>query len=227
MVERGIKAVTLEVSSQGLEQNRVASIDFDTCIFTNLTHDHLDYHGTMENYYEAKKKLFTNLDKDKTAIINIDDPYGQRLLQECQARIVSYGINNQANYMAKNIQILSDRTVFTLQCYQDEYRVESNLVAMFNLYNLLAIIAACHQNGMTMEDIIQSVRHIQQVDGRMELIKEGQHFSCIVDYAHTPDGFEKYSNSQKPLRRKGRRSFRYSGQPVNEIRKNDRSWIDQ
>ncbi len=205
MVERGIKAVTLEVSSQGLEQNRVASIDFDTCIFTNLTHDHLDYHGTMENYYDAKKKLFTNLSKDKTAIINIDDPYGQRLLQECEAHIVSYGINNQANYMAKNIQILADRTVFTLQCYQDEYRVESNLVAMFNLYNLLAIMAACHQNGMKMEDIIQSVRHIQQVDGRMELIEEGQHFSCIVDYAHTPDGFEKIFQFAKAITPKGKK----------------------
>jgi UDP-N-acetylmuramoyl-L-alanyl-D-glutamate--2,6-diaminopimelate ligase len=205
MVESGMEAVTLEVSSQGLEQSRVNSVNFNTAIFTNLTHDHLDYHGTMENYFLAKSKLFHLIGSDKTAIINIDDPYGKRLAQTCEANVVSYGINSPAVYMAKNIQILFDKTIFNLHCYDEVYPVETNMVALFNVYNLLAVIAACHENGMKIEDILAHVQHIDPVDGRMERIIEGQNFNVIVDYAHTPDGFEKIFKFADDITPKGKR----------------------
>ncbi len=205
MVDAGMKAVTLEVSSQGLEQARVNSVDFNTAIFTNLTHDHLDYHGTMENYFLAKSRLFNLIGSDKTAIINIDDPYGKRLAQTCLAKVVSYGIQNQAVYMAKNIQILFDKTTFDLHCYDEVYAVETNMVALFNVYNLLAVIAACHENGMTIERILEYVKSIDPVDGRMERIESGQPFNVIVDYAHTPDGFEKIFKFADDITPKGKR----------------------
>lgn len=205
MVDSGMKAVTLEVSSQGLEQARVNSVEFNTAIFTNLTHDHLDYHGTMENYFLAKSKLFNLIGSDKTAIINIDDPYGKRLAQTCQANVVSYGIANPAVYMAKNIQILVDKTIFNLHCYDEIYPVQTNMVALFNVYNLLAVIAACHENGMKIQDILAYIQNIEPVDGRMERIEEGQNFNCIVDYAHTPDGFEKIFKFADDITPKGKR----------------------
>ncbi len=205
MVEFGMQAVTLEVSSQGLEQARVNSVNFDIAIFTNLTHDHLDYHGTMENYFLAKSRLFNLIGNDKTAIINIDDPYGKRLAQNCQANVVTYGIAEDAVYMAKNIQILFDKTIFNLH-YDDEiYPVETNMVALFNVYNLLAVIAACHESGMKIEDIIAYAQTIDPVDGRMERIDQGQNFNVIVDYAHTPDGFEKIFKFADDITPKGKR----------------------
>ncbi|TFG83098.1 MAG: UDP-N-acetylmuramoyl-L-alanyl-D-glutamate--2,6-diaminopimelate ligase, partial [Erysipelotrichales bacterium] len=204
MAEHGMKAMTLEVSSQGLEQSRVNSVAFDTVIFTNLTHDHLDYHGTMENYFLAKSKLFYLVENDKTAIINVDDPYGKRLAQNCEANVVTYGISNAATYMAKNIQILFNKTIFELHCYEEVYLVETNMVALFNVYNLLAVIAACHESGMKIEDILTYVQHIDLVEGRMERIEEGQKFNCIVDYAHTPDGFEKIFKFASDITPKGK-----------------------
>jgi UDP-N-acetylmuramoyl-L-alanyl-D-glutamate--2,6-diaminopimelate ligase len=205
MVEHGMLAVTLEVSSQGLEQARVNAVDFDTAIFTNLTHDHLDYHGTMENYFMAKSRLFNLIGSDKTAIINIDDPYGKRLAQTCEAKVVTYGITNPATYMAKNIQVLFDRTIFDLTIRDEVFAVETNMVALFNVYNLLAVIAACRENGMAMDDILAYVQNIEPVDGRMERIEEGQNFNVIVDYAHTPDGFEKIFKFADDITPKGKR----------------------
>ncbi|MDR1795368.1 MAG: UDP-N-acetylmuramoyl-L-alanyl-D-glutamate--2,6-diaminopimelate ligase [Erysipelotrichaceae bacterium] len=191
MVKAGTTTLALEVSSHGLEQNRVGSVGFDTVIFTNLTHDHLDFHGTMENYFESKKKLFTMVGPNQTAIINVDDPYGVRLLHETRARVLTYGIEDEADYRASDIQLHPESTDFTLHTPVGRYHVTTNLVAMFNVYNLLAIIAALHQYGMELSDIIDKVAEVRQVDGRMEKIRCGQPFQVIVDYAHTPDGFEK------------------------------------
>ncbi len=190
MKTSGMKACALEVSSIGLEQHRVDAVDFDVAIFTNFTHDHLDYHGTMENYFEAKKVLFDNLNETQVAIYNVDDPRGNDIVKDCKARCFSYGVANEADYRAKHIQILSDRTIFTLEVMRKEYRIESNLIAMFNIYNLLAAIAALHQSGHELEDIIAAVPSIGQIDGRMEKVEEGQPFNILVDFAHTPDGLK-------------------------------------
>lgn len=199
MLEHEVTHLALEVSSQGLDQGRVDALRFKTAIFTNLTHDHLDYHGTMESYYLAKKHIFDLLDHDGSAIINIDDPYGNRLLKELSTKKISYGIEHPADYFAKQIEFRNNHTEFTLVFKKQEFKVKTNLLALFNIYNLLAVIAACHCRGMSLETIIPLLSTIPQIEGRMEMILEGQNFNCIIDYAHTPDGFEKIFTYAKTI----------------------------
>lgn len=191
MIDHSVKAVALEVSSQGLDQGRADALRFDVCIFTNLTHDHLDYHGDLENYYGAKKHLFDLTKETGCSILNLDDPYGKRLVQELKTPVFTYSINEEADYYAKDIVYSATDTQFILVALGNEYALKTNFVAAFNLSNLLAIIAACHQAHMPLEDILSHVSSLPPVEGRMTVIQEGQEFNCIVDYAHTPDGFEK------------------------------------
>lgn len=191
MRDAGIQACALEVSSHGLELGRVLSVDFDVAIFSNLTYDHLDFHGTVENYFEAKKKLFTQLKKDGVAILNMDDPYFTKLANACQARVVTYGIHHQAIYRADHIRIGMTGSAFTLLHDGKSYEIETNLVAMYNIYNLLGAVAGMCETGIKLEDIIPYLNTLTQIEGRMERIDEGQLFNVIVDFAHTPDGLEK------------------------------------
>ena len=215
MYEAGMKSVAMEVSSAGLDMHRCDSIDFDYAIYTNLTHDHLDLHGTMENYYEAKEKLFTLLKPNKTAIINIDDEYSDRFIQATKANVVTYGVDKEATYRATNIQLTVKSTKFTLVYDHVEYAVETNLVAKFNVYNLLASIAALHEYGVSIEDILTHVNNLPQVLGRMERIDEGQPFTVIVDYAHTPDGFIKIYEYAKSITDEGKRLITVFGSAGN------------
>lgn len=186
-----MKAVALEVSSHGLEQGRVNSVEFDVAVFTNLTHDHLDFHGTFENYLKAKKKLFQLVPETGVCVLNKDDDVYEEIKEGCRGRVVSYAIQKDADYRADNIELGIEGTKFTL-IYQDkEYPIQTNLVALHNVYNLLAAIAAMHEGGLELEKILNCLNDLKQVDGRLERIDEGQPFNVIVDYAHTPDGFDK------------------------------------
>ncbi len=187
----GCDAVSMEVSSHGLDQKRLDGISFDVAVFTNLTHEHLDYHGTMENYFEAKCRLFTGLKDDAVAIINIDDPYGVRLLDRSRGRIVTYALDKKADYQAINLQLGARKSRFLLKTKEGEFPVETNLVARFNISNLLAVIASLHETGYDLKEILPLCRAIPQVDGRIEVLSADQPFNVIIDYAHTPDGFEK------------------------------------
>ena len=191
MVCSGVRACALEVSSHGLEQHRVNSIDFDVVVFTNLTHDHLDFHGTFENYLNAKKKLFSMVSKDKVCVINCDDPAYLQIKEASNGKVVTYGIQNNATYRADDIELTIDGSKFNLIYEEKSYTVHTNLVALYNVYNLLAAIAAMHQGGLELEKILTHLNDLKQVDGRLEKINEGQPFNVIVDFAHTPDGFEK------------------------------------
>lgn len=191
MVDAGMKACALEVSSHGLELGRVQSVDFDVAIFTNLTYDHLDFHGTIDNYFASKQKLFLQLKESGVAVLNIDDPYYEKLKAVCKARVVTYGISNDADYRGDHIHIGTDGSVFTLYHHDEVYQVETNLVALYNIYNLLAAIAAMCESGIALSDLIPYISHLHQIEGRMERIDEGQPFTVIVDFAHTPDGLEK------------------------------------
>ncbi|MFV0380268.1 MAG: UDP-N-acetylmuramoyl-L-alanyl-D-glutamate--2,6-diaminopimelate ligase [Anaerorhabdus sp.] len=190
MVDANIKACTLEVSSIGLEQHRTDSVDFDVAIFTNLTHDHLDYHGTMENYFLSKKKFFDNLSSNALAVTNVDNDYGTTIVEDTEAIIKTYGIYNDADYMAKDIKVLKDKTVFKLVCKERTIDIETNLVAEFNIYNLLATIVALHWCDISLETIALEVKNMVQIEGRMERVNVGQPFNVLVDFAHTPDGIE-------------------------------------
>ena len=205
MVNAQIKACALEVSSIGIEQGRVDSIDFDVGIFTNLTHDHLDYHGNMENYFESKKRFFDNIKPTGVVITNVDDPYGMQIVNDANCKILTYGIDNKADYQATGFQIMKDRTIFTLKCFDKEFKVETNLVAQFNIYNLLAAIAALHTQSFSIESLLPYLANIKQIEGRMERIDCGQDFNVIVDFAHTPDGIIKVCEYATKITPKGKR----------------------
>ena len=211
MVACKMKACALEASSIGIEQGRVDSIDFDVAIFTNLTHDHLDYHGTMDNYFQAKKKLFDHLKESAVAIVNVDDPYGEKIVEDCKCNVITYGIDHKADYQITHYQLLKDRTIFTLRCNGREYELETNLVAKFNLYNLLGAIAAVNMRGIAITQLLDKIKTIKQIDGRVERIDKGQPFNIIVDFAHTPDGIEKLCQFGAAITPKGKRIIAVTG----------------
>lgn len=199
MVKAKVKAVALEVSSHGLEQNRVNGIEFDAAVFTNLTYDHLDYHGTFENYLNAKKKFFKMVHENCPCVINIDDEYANEFIEASAGRVVTYGVQNEADYRADNIQLGFNDTKFTLIYQNHSYQVQTNLITLYNVYNLLAVIAALHECGYALEDILVHLNTLQQVEGRCEIVSEGQPFNVIIDFAHTPDGFQKIFEYAKQI----------------------------
>lgn len=205
MVKAHVKSVIIETSSHGLAMGRVKGVSFDQGIFTNLTHDHLDYHGTMENYYTAKKRLFDDLKEDGAKIINIDDEYGARLAKETSGNVITYAIDKDATYRATKVQLNRDYSHYVLVHDGKEYSVKTNLVARFNVYNSLAIIASIHEMGYDFETFLPYLETVEPVDGRMEFINEGQNFVVLVDYAHTPDGFTKLYEYAKTITPKDKR----------------------
>lgn len=191
MVNRKVEAVALEVSSHGLEQGRVEGIDFDVAVFTNFTHDHLDFHGTMESYFAAKKRLFTELKPEAVSVLNIDDPRYEELYESTFGKVVSYGMDHPCDYLAKDLELSIHASKFTLVHQGQEYHVVTNVLAKYNIYNLLAAIAAVVESGKNLKDVLMHVNSIAQIEGRMEIIDVGQDFNVIVDFAHTPDGLHK------------------------------------
>ena len=199
MAEHGMEAVAMEVSSHGLSMGRVDSVDFDVAMFTNMTYDHLDYHKTMEAYFEAKQTLFKNMKPDGVAVLNVDDISFEELQKICPCKVVTYGVEKDCDYRAENVKLAPLGSEFTLVHDGTRYEIKTNLVALYNIYNLLGAIACMHQAGMAIEEMIPHLEHIAQVDGRMEIINEGQDFALIVDYAHTPDGFDKVFEYAKEI----------------------------
>ncbi|WP_335870519.1 UDP-N-acetylmuramoyl-L-alanyl-D-glutamate--2,6-diaminopimelate ligase [Bacillus sp. 2205SS5-2] len=193
--EQGTHAI-MEVSSHALVQGRVHGCDFDVAVFTNLSQDHLDYHGTMEEYRYAKGLLFSQLgnsystSRPKYAILNIDDPEAGFFYQSTAAHVLTYGIRNNADFMAKNIDMNQYGTTFTLQTPSEERNVTVPIVGEFNVYNLLAAIAAGYIEKIPLGKMVESMKSFSGVKGRFQLIQEGQDFMVIVDYAHTPAGLK-------------------------------------
>lgn len=190
MVTNGKEYAAIEVSSQGLDQHRTDFISFDYAIMTNLTHEHLDYHVTMENYLKAKATLFEQVKPDGISIINNDDENSADYLKQvAKGKIVTYGINNESDVMAKEVNLTPTHTQFTLSYFGEEYPITTNLVGEFNVYNLLAALAVAIDSGISIEVIQEVVQKLSQVEGRMEIIENDKGINVIVDYAHTPDGF--------------------------------------
>ena len=187
MVKAGCKYAVMEVSSFGLVQHRIGPTHFDMGIFTNLTQDHLDYHKTMENYYQAKKMMFDECDY---ALINTDDEYGRRIFSEISCKKERYGISSEADYYADAIKIKSDGTSFWY-CYNGKSQlVNMKMTGMFNVSNVTATISVCLKAGLPIEDILNAVSEYNGVKGRCEIIPTGRDFTVICDYAHTPDAVE-------------------------------------
>lgn len=187
MVKAGCKYAVMEVSSFGLVQHRIGPTHFDMGIFTNLTQDNLDYHKTMENYYQAKKMMFDECDY---ALINTDDEYGRRIFSEISCKKERYGISSEADYYADAIKIKSDGTSFWY-CYNGKSQlVNMKMTGMFNVSNVTAAISVCLKAGLPIEDILKAVSEYNGVKGRCEIIPTGRDFTVICDYAHTPDAVE-------------------------------------
>ncbi|MCK8823678.1 UDP-N-acetylmuramoyl-L-alanyl-D-glutamate--2,6-diaminopimelate ligase [Fuchsiella alkaliacetigena] len=192
MVEEGVTHVVMEVSSHALSLKRVNQIDFDIAIFTNITQDHLDFHDSLEEYLAAKRILFAELDDDeeKTAIINIDDPYAEDILKSSRPATLTYSIEKDANLKAREITISPTGVDFLAETANGELELDLNLTGLFNVYNTLAALGVGIALGIDSDDIKAGLEKVEGVAGRFEIINEGQDFGVIVDYAHTPDSLE-------------------------------------
>jgi UDP-N-acetylmuramoyl-L-alanyl-D-glutamate--2,6-diaminopimelate ligase len=195
MRDGGFKAAALEVSSHALIQQRVRGVEFDAAIFTNLTQDHLDYHGTMEEYFDAKCLFFTHLAaqnrKRGRAVINSDDRYGRRLLDRIGSLpLITYGQGSNCNFRASDIRYSAMGTTFRLDAKGRSYLVRTPLIGLFNVYNTLAAMAAVSSMGLELRRVIAAVATIPQVPGRMQRVPAQRNFQAYVDYAHTPDALE-------------------------------------
>ncbi|WP_349410410.1 UDP-N-acetylmuramoyl-L-alanyl-D-glutamate--2,6-diaminopimelate ligase [Pseudalkalibacillus sp. SCS-8] len=196
MVDEEVDGALMEVSSHALEMGRVRGCDFNIAVFTNLSQDHLDYHETMEQYLQAKSLLFSQLGNtydnknQKLAVLNADDPASTKLTRLTSAQIMTYGIENTSDVMAKNISITGKGTTFSLVTLEGCYDVEMKLIGKFSVYNVLAAVTAGIGAGLDEQKMIESVEQLEGVPGRFEVIDEGQPFTVIVDYAHTPDSLE-------------------------------------
>lgn len=194
MVEAGVENVAIEVSSHALELHRVDYCRFKVALFTNLTPEHLDFHPTMDEYFEAKYKLFEMLTKDGSAIVNVDDGYGVKLVERLNQNHINfytYALNQEADFQAMDVKMSTAGTTFNLLCPEGPFEIQTPLLGTFNVYNALGAMAAAYSAGMSMKLIQSLMATLSPVDGRMEIINEGQDFTVIVDYAHTPDGVEK------------------------------------
>lgn len=188
MVKRGCEYCIMEVSSQALSQGRVDGLSFDCAVFTNLTQDHLDYHGTFENYAKAKKKLFSMCRK---GIINIDDEKGLYMTHGEKCQSVTYSLlKDSADYTAKNIVQKSNGTEYEIIHKNKSIKAEVGIPGLFSVYNSLAAIACVSQEGIPLEKAVQSLKDSKGVKGRAEVVPTNRDFTVIIDYAHTPDSLE-------------------------------------
>ena len=206
MVSAGCSHVVTEVSSHALAQKRVDYTGFSVAVFTNLTRDHLDFHITMEEYFRAKERLFKELLlKDGTSVINFDDPYGRRLISELKTsqqgaanirdsktgNVITYGIETGADIVAVNIKNSFDGLMFDINFNGRTYNVQSPLIGIYNVYNILSAIGAAVNLNVPWDMIISGIKNMGSVKGRFQKVDLGQNFLCIVDYAHTEDALER------------------------------------
>jgi UDP-N-acetylmuramoyl-L-alanyl-D-glutamate--2,6-diaminopimelate ligase len=198
MAEQSTDFCVMEATSQGLHMGRVIGCHFRTAVFTNLTLDHLDYHGSMDNYLAAKGLLFSRLGNAASsdpatrqfAVLNADDAASGTLRGLTAAYAITYGIDRPADVTASNIRLTAKGTTFDLHSFAGDTKIELQMVGRFNVYNALAAIAAALAEQISLETIRQGLAGLHGVPGRMEVVDEGQPFLVLVDYAHTPDGLE-------------------------------------
>lgn len=203
MVDAGCTHAVVETTSHALEQNRVHGLYYDTVVFTNLTHEHLDYHKTMEAYGAAKAKLFQN--RPRVMVVNGEDNFSQELLKYPAGRKYTFGINDQAqirttfDVAAKHLKSSDKGTTFDLTTPLGESEITTPLIGRFTISNIVASVAVAMEHGVTLSDIKQSLAHLKPVEGRLEPVECGQPFQIIVDFAHTPDALQQVYSSLRPM----------------------------
>jgi UDP-N-acetylmuramoyl-L-alanyl-D-glutamate--2,6-diaminopimelate ligase len=205
----GCQDCVMEVSSHALDQGRVQSIEFDVAVFTNLTQDHLDYHKTMEDYAKAKAQLFSSLKNQgekpsvKTAVVNVDSAYFTQMTANCEAHLLTYGIQKPADLTASSITLSASGITFNLNYLGQSYRLTSALIGRFNVYNLLAAIAVGIARGYSIEKIIPVMSSFSNVPGRLERVPNEKGLNVFVDYAHTDDALSNVLSTLQEIK-KGR-----------------------
>lgn len=198
MVDVGSDYVIMEVSSHALDLGRVKGVDYNIAVFTNLTQDHLDYHHTMDQYRNAKGLFFSQLGnsyekerkENKYAILNGDDVASEYYKRVTASQVITYGIDNEADVNGTDIVISANGTSFTLSSFMGSIKINLKMIGKFSVYNALAAATVAIVEGVSLESIKKSLESIDGVDGRFEAVNEGQEFTVIVDYAHTPDSLE-------------------------------------
>lgn len=198
MVERGCEYVFMEVSSHALDQSRVVGVNFIGGIFTNLTHDHLDYHKNFENYFGAKKKFFKMLSGQAFALSNTDDEYGEKMLENIKARQFSYGFKETVD-KSTDVGRLGKLDFSGLELDINGEKVKTKLLGKFNAYNLLAVWSACNLLGFDAEKVKKIIENIEPPRGRFEHFLSKTGVLVVVDYAHSPDALEKILLAIKDL----------------------------
>lgn len=194
---QGAQAVTMEVSSHGLDQGRVNGVKFDVAVFTNLSRDHLDYHNDMQSYAAAKKKLFAWPDL-QAAVINADDDFGATWVSELRGnalKVLSYGLESGADVRGSDLQLNHDGLAMHVETPYGSALLKSSVIGRFNAYNLLAVLATLLVSGVTLDVSVAVISKINPVEGRMQRFGQATQPMVVVDYAHTPDALEKVLNT--------------------------------
>ena len=186
-------------SSHALAQHRVWGVPYEIAVFTNLTHDHLEYHGTFENYREAKRQLFKIANKHglRFGVVNADDP-NAKVFKDSVKNATTYGIR-KGDIKAENIKLTNRGSTYTARVGDETYAMRVAIPGEFNISNSLAALAVGRKLGLTPEQIENGIASLEHVEGRMNTIDEGQPFQVIIDFASTPDGYEKFFSSVRPL----------------------------
>ncbi|MCB0483477.1 MAG: UDP-N-acetylmuramoyl-L-alanyl-D-glutamate--2,6-diaminopimelate ligase [Flavobacteriales bacterium] len=199
MVDAGCTHAFMEVSSHALHQSRVAGINFSLAVFSNITRDHLDYHGSFQNYIAAKKILFDGLSPQASALINQDDAHAVIMVQNCGAAVRTYALKSHADYMARILETGFDGML--MQIGQQE--VWTRLIGKFNAYNLLCAYASADLLGEEPSEILKALSVLVPVKGRFEYLRAPNGLTAVVDYAHTPDALEKILDAIREIRHDG------------------------
>jgi UDP-N-acetylmuramoyl-L-alanyl-D-glutamate--2,6-diaminopimelate ligase len=194
MRDRGVGLVAMEVSSHALAQRRVDGVVFDAAAFTNLSQDHLDYHRSMDEYFDAKAALFTPA-RTRLGVVNADDAYGRRLLETPAVALSTFGVESDADLRATDVRVTPTGSSFEA----GGLAITTSLRGAFNVSNCLAAIALSRSVGVSDEAIVAGIAEVREVPGRVEPIEEGQDFLVVVDYAHTPDSILGVLQATRPL----------------------------
>lgn len=204
MMQANLNAVVMEVSSHALALDRTAGCEYDAAVFTNLTQDHLDFHQTMEDYYQAKLRLFTELGRGgksgQRAIVNMDDPRGPQIRAACRVPVWGYAVAGKTDLKAERVKLSMDGTTFAAATPAGTFSIESRLVGEHNVYNLLGAIGVALHAGATGDQVREAVGQVTNVPGRFERVSAGQDFTVVVDYAHTEDALRRLLEAAQELK---------------------------
>ena len=187
----------MEASSHALFQDRIRDVNFDAAVFTNLTQDHLDYHETIEDYFNAKSKLFKLLNSDSYAVINNDDSYVRKIIKLTKAKIIRFGLSRSCEIRAINIRLNLKGSEFQAFTPKGTILIKTRLIGRHNVYNILAAIAVGFTQDLELDIIKKGIEKLYCVPGRLESIRQGQRFQLLVDYAHTEDALKNVLTSLK------------------------------